>query len=158
MEERCNLFATNGIRDPSWAFARLIAPIHDFFAIVERARPEQIRETAQLKDQDELRFDRAIALAALENEDPKLAIVRDEELQVADQEGVLQVHVENTRVPGVYHLGVYVDGTYCPEHSLPRSGSGHEREHAGGAPTCGSECRLQSFTRLLSAATAVAES
>ena len=114
-----------------------------------------------LKDQDGIQFDSAMVLATLEKDNSKLADIRDEEVQVLDdQKGVLQVHVENTEVPGVYHLGVYVEGTYCPEHISPQGGHGHHHEHDHGinsadASICSPECCLESFSRLLSTTTAV---
>jgi hypothetical protein len=128
---------------------------------VARSKPKQLLQATKLKGQNKQRFDRAGVLAALEKQDPKLANVRDEEIQVADSpEGGLQMHIENTEVPGVYHLGVYVEGTYCPGHSFPQDGHSHDHGHNHGThstdtSTCDSDCSLQSFSRVLSVTTAV---
>ena len=143
------------------SFARLIGPIDDISSMVGNIKTTQIPKSAMLKDQDEIQFDSAMVLATLEKDNSKLADIRDEEVQVLDeQKGVLQVHVENTEVPGVYHLGVYVEGTYCPEHISPQGGHGHHHEHDHGINSadtsiCGPECCVESFSRLLSTTTAV---
>ena len=142
-------------------FARLIAPSEDIHALVANVKRKQVPKAAILKGQDGLRFDPARVLAALEKQNPKVANVRDEEVQVADHnEGFPHVHIENTDVPGVYHLSVYVEGTYCPEHSLPQGGHVHDQGHDHGTHSadgsiCGPECNPESFSRLLSAVTAV---
>ena len=95
--------------------------------------------------------------------------MRDEEVQVMDdREGVLEIHIENTQVPGTYHLGVYVEGTYCPEHNLSQGDHahdhGHERQdrhehgqdhhehgrHPADVSICGPDCCLEGFSRILS--------
>ena len=91
-------------------FARLIAPSTDTSALVARLKPNQIPKSALLKGSVALQFDPALVLASLEKDDPKPAIMRDEEVHVVDnREGILELHVENTQVPGTYHLGVYVE-------------------------------------------------
>jgi hypothetical protein len=143
-------------------FARLVAPIDDISSLVEDVNPKQIPKAAMLKHQDGIPFDSARVLAAREKDNLKLADIRDEELQVLDdKEDILQIHVENTEIPGVYHLGVYIEGSYCPEHT---SSSGHHHVHhkrhdhgghSGNGSICGPECCLEGFSRLLSATTAV---
>jgi len=140
------------------AFARLVAPAHDIAALVSHAKPADIPKGTLLKGSKALRFDPARVLALLEKKNPKLARVRDERVQVVSHhDGPLHVHVENTDIPGVHHLGIYVEGAYCPEHSPSRSDHNHHRsvKHADAASTCGPECGYQHFTRLFNVSVAV---
>lgn len=140
------------------AFARLVAPAHDIATLVSHAKRADIPKAALLKGSKALRFDPARVLALLEKKNPKLALVRDEQVQaVSHHDGPLHVHVENTDIPGVHHLGIYVEGAYCPEHSASRSD--HERhrsvKHADAASACGPECGYERFTRLFNVSLAV---
>ena len=142
-------------------FARLVAPTIDISDLVAHVKTKQIPKAALLKRVDGLRFDSARVLAALEKENPKLANMRDEEVDVVDHhDGVLHVHIENTDVSGIYHLGVSVEGTYCAEHNLPEGGHVHDHGddhgmHSIDVSTCGPDCNLEYFIRILSIASAV---
>jgi hypothetical protein len=84
--------------------------------------------------------------------------MRDEEVQVlSHNDHHLHVHVENTEVAGVHHLGVYVEGTYCAEHSILHGDNHdhHHEMHSADASACGPECHYEGFTRLLNIALAV---
>ncbi len=142
-------------------FARLIAPDHDISALVANAKPAEIPKEARMKGSKALQFDSAIVLAVLEKENRNLAHMRDEEVQVVKHEdNQPHIHVKNTEVPGVYHFGVYIEGTYCPEHSVSQGGHNHdhdEHSHHHGmnsaiASACGPQCRHEVFTRLLNIA------
>lgn len=111
-----------------------------------------------LKGSEALRFDPARLLAVLEKENPKLAHMRDDEVRVVSHhDGLLHVHVEKTHIPGVHHLGVYVEGAYCPEHSSSQSDhdNHHGAKHADDASACGPECGYERFTRLLNVSVAI---
>ena len=140
-------------------FARLISPAHDIATLVSRVKPADIPKAAVLKGSKALQFDPARVLAALEKKDPKLANVRDHEVQVVThQESELHVHVEKAEIPGVYHLGIYVEGTYCSEHSTPQSGHDHNHGEAKlSHDACGPDCRYENFSRILNVSVAVME-
>ena len=53
---------------------------------------------------------------------------------------------EKTDVPGVYHLGVYVDGTYYPAQDQ-RAPQGHD--HGGGAAMSPAAAGGERFIRIL---------
>lgn len=144
-------------------FARLVGPTNDFSSLVKHAKRKQIPKSSIMKTRDGLSFDPAKVLATLEKGNPNLANIRDEEVQVKDdQDGTLLIHVENTMIPGTYHLGVYIEGTYCPEHTHRNDDHHHSHNHThdhGSHPTenstSGPECCLEGFSRILSATTAV---
>ena len=137
------------------SFARLFAPLQDLSALIKRGDI-----TRDVRMTGESRYDAAKVLAKLERKDRKISQVRDEQLPVVQHgDGPLHLHIARTDVPGPYHVGLYVEGVYCPEHGSRQSdhrghaGAGHHG--AGMTPGCGPECRPQRFTRLLTASVAV---
>lgn len=144
------------------AFARLVAPSHDISALVARVKLKEVPKEALMRSSKALQFDPARVLAVLEKENRNIAGMRDEEVQVVEHDsGPLYLKVQNTEVPGVHHLGVYIEGTYCPEHSIPQSDHNHDHHHhemhsaSADASACGPECSYEGFARLLSVAVAV---
>lgn len=133
-------------------FARLVAPTRDLGSMVSKLKKANIPRSALLKS-SKLGFDAARVLATLEKKNPKLAKLRDEPAHVVSHHGgPLHIHVDKTETPGIYHLGVYVEGAYCPEHGGSHHGSGHDH-HAGdpakATAACGQACGYEHFSRLL---------
>src|SRR5690606_10391336 len=125
-------------------FARLLSPAKDVLPLVQR-------ELARLKElPTELREDKSadygLILARLEARDQSVAAVRDEEVNLVTHHGSpLHVHVDKTKVPGPYHLGIWIEGEYRP--GTPQSsGHGHAATSGGG----------ERFTRLLTLTTSIA--
>ena len=110
------------------AFARLVAPARDLAALLRSRRlPPQVLRGARLEGSDGLGFDAAKVLARLEARTPALAERRDEELRVvAHHGGPPHVHVEKTGIPGVYHVGLWIEGTYAPDAAAGAGHHGHE--------------------------------
>jgi hypothetical protein len=55
-------------------------------------------------------------------------------------------------------VGLYVEGTYCPEHGTASTGHNHDDQDAHPAQRediCGPDCALEHLTRLLTASAAV---
>jgi hypothetical protein len=145
------------------SFARLFAPTVDLAALVAKLRKKDIPREARI-EQSEAPYDVAKLLAYLEKRDRKLARVRDEQVKVVSHEGSpLHMHIEKTGVAGTYHVGMYVEGTYCPDHGPQGRDGGHDHgshgapAHAeGGMPSgCHPGCKPQPFTRILTASVAV---
>ena len=101
------------IRDAR-AFARLVAPARDLAALVQRSTAgHRVPRALKLDASDEPTFDAVRVLAKLETEDASLAVVRDEELEVVSHHGgAPHAHAKGTRIPGVYHAGLWIEGTY----------------------------------------------
>lgn len=132
------------------ALARLIAPGHDLAEAVNAIRKRDIPKEALLEGSKALAFDPARLLAALEKRDRKLRRVRDEELAVVvHHDGPQHVHIDKTEVPGVYHVGVAVDGGYRPDVEAAIT---HAHDHDAAAP---SDARSEPFQRVLSTAVAL---
>jgi Common central domain of tyrosinase len=148
------------------SLARMISPALDVrrpFAELA-AKPPRSAMVPGTKD----RIDVALALARLEQENPKVGAVRDVELSVVSHDsGALHAHAERTDVPGAYHVGLYISGAYCADHShaeAGQAGGAHDHDHeppaAGPAvgplpPGCDADCTLESFTRILNSSAAV---
>jgi Common central domain of tyrosinase len=142
--------ATQGSFTIERALARLIAPGHDLAEAVNAIRKRDIPKEALLEGSKALAFDPARLLAALEKRDRKLRRVRDEELAVVvHHDGPQHVHIDKTEVPGVYHVGVAVDGGYRPDVEAAIT---HAHDHDAAAP---SDARSEPFQRVLSTAVAL---
>jgi hypothetical protein len=140
------------------ALARLVTPNQDISTIVSRLKRNDIPKAAMLKGSKSLRFDPARVLAVLEKKNPKIVQMRDEQKQVISHgNGPLHIHLENTENPGVHHLGVYVEGAYCPEHSSLETNHNHSHVagHHNHVSVCGPHCCYERFTRLLNTSMAV---
>ena len=144
----------------SRAFARMISPVKDIAAFAPALNPNKIRPDDLNRDQETPKFDSAKALAEAERKDRKISGHIDQQMTVAVHDsGPLHVHIEKTPVAGPYHLSVYVEGNYCPDHDAAPGMGGHHHAatpHAhgngGGASSmseCGPDCVRESFTRLL---------
>ena len=140
----------------SRSFARLIAPARDLARLVAGFKDRPIPREARIKGA-ESSFDSAKLLAVLERRETDLLRPRDEELKVAVHHGgPMHVHIKNTEVSGTYHVGVYIDGYYCPDHD---QGAAHGHDHGSGgvhlprrshaAGPCGPECEPERFIRIL---------
>jgi hypothetical protein len=165
------------------SFGRLIGPSVDAADVVRRVKPKDIPRRATYRgpedERSHRRIDNAILLGILEQKRPKLADVIDEEVPVAQHgDGPAHFHVEERKAPGGYHLGVYLEGTYCPAHDAVVGEDNHDHDHAGGEPHDhaegdhddhghgdhhdhdhgdaghGDDCPLETFTRYLSASVA----
>jgi hypothetical protein len=128
---------TNALRGSaigSAGFSRLMAPLQDLRALVRKPDlPASILRKLRLPD-SKLGLDAALVLASLETRSAAVGKIRDEELKVViHHEGPLHVHVENTRVPGPYHVGVWLEGMYHPGVKPQEHGHLHGDDESSGA-------------------------
>ncbi|HEY6389921.1 MAG TPA: tyrosinase family protein [Bryobacteraceae bacterium] len=153
-------------------FARMVSPVSNLAALGPKLNPNKISADEIVAGALVPKFDPAKALAAYEKRDPKLTAQRDEVVNVAVHDnGPMHVHIEKAAVAGPYHLSVYIEGDYCPDHD---TASGHDHmDHAAmdspppaaappatpAAPTsvCGPQCMPERFTRLLTTMAAVSQ-
>jgi len=156
----------------SRAFARMISPANDIGAITRKLNPKKMDADGLNRDQRTPKFDAARVLARAERKDRKVVAHKDEQMPVAIHgEGPLHVHVENAKMAGPYHLSVYIEGEYCPEHGTAATAGGahdhghseapapkHGPDHGGADPAdqCGPDCSPEPFTRLLTTLVPVA--
>ena len=135
----------------SRSFARLAAPGADLAAAVAAVGPKEIPKEAALEGSKALKFEPAKVLAALEKRTRTVGRLRNEELQVEIHEGrLMPVPVVKTNFSGGYHVGLYVEGTYCPLHSHAAPAAHDHEAHAAPGEVCDQGCVLEPFTRLLS--------
>lgn len=128
-------------------FSRLVAPARDLVSLVRKSLANAPR-SARLNTSDEMKYDTARVLARLEADDPTIARTRDEELTIVTHHGgPPHVHVKSAGVPGAYHIGMLVEGTY-DAGAMPIQAHAHgESGHTSGAS--------ERFTRLLSVSVGV---
>jgi hypothetical protein len=140
-------------------FARLVSPVNDISALGPKLNPNKIPPDQFLPGALVPQFDAAKALAEFEKREPKSTAQHDQAMAPAAQDnGPALIYVEKTAVAGPYHLSVYVEGDYCPDHDSAGGGHDHQ-EHAATDPAgsvCGPECVPERFTRLLTTMAGVA--
>lgn len=108
--------------------ARMIAPTRPVAAALKRAAVARAEKAERMRDSDPV-FDAARVLGRAERGDPRLGTVSDEEVDVSIHGGPPHLHVEKVNVPGVYHFGVLIEGTYCPCCAeVVDSGHGHSSD------------------------------
>jgi hypothetical protein len=159
-----------GVVDTS-LFGRLVGPAIDVADTVrgidEKDIPRRATYRAPGDKRSRRRIDTAILLGLLDRERFELAEMIDEEVLVAEHDdGPPHFHVEERRAPGGWHLGVYLEGSYCPEHDSvvgqhdhDHTGADHDHDHGdpGGEAGHHDDCALETFTRFLSASIATVE-
>ena len=150
------------------SFARVVSPAVDVADLVGRIKTEAIPRRARRRPvgegKSDSRFDPGVLLGLLEREDPDVGAVIDEEILAERHEGgPVHFHVTERRAAGPFHLGVYVEGGYCPSHDEPAGGhehddgEEHEQQHEGADDGHSDSCPLETFTRILSASVATVE-
>jgi hypothetical protein len=141
------------------ALGRMVAPAHDISALASHVKQTDIPKDALMKGSKGLRFDPAKLLAVLEKRNSKVGHMRDEEVKIVNHDnGPLHIHVENTQVQGLHHLGVYLEGAYCPEHNSSQDNHDHHHgtKHSDeNLSACGPHCSYERFTRLLNTSVAI---
>lgn len=144
-------------------FTRLMAPTVDLAALIAELRDTDIPDDARLGG--EVKFDTAKVLAYLERRNRRIAQQSDRRLHVAQHgDGPMHLHIDQTDVAGGYHVGMYIEGLYCPDHGIASGhDDGHDHGHKHGAATtmegkpsgCHVGCRPQRFSRILTSSVAV---
>jgi Common central domain of tyrosinase len=136
---------------------RVISPQVDLHSLL----PEQ-----PLPRRGDPKNNTARLLAKLEAKEPGLFALKDEAAElVSHHGGAWHYHVKDTKIPGAYHFGVLIRGTYDPGATVDGGHDhGHEHDHDGAsahaehgshgnsneAAQCEDPSRLQYFERILS--------
>jgi hypothetical protein len=150
----------------SRALARTISPVQDVGALGRRLNPRRLRPDDLDRDKRTPKFDAAKVLALAERKSPKLFARKDRQAMVAaHHDGPLRVHLEKIPVAGAYHVSIYIEGDYCPEHDAAHGAGGHvhaamAHKHGGGpaSDACGPDCEREPFSRILTAQVLVSAS
>ena len=115
-------------------FARLVSPVNDISALGPKLNPNKIPPDQFLPGALIPQFDAARALAEFEKKEPRATVQHDQAMSaVAHENGPAHIHIEKTAVAGPYHLSVYLEGDYCPDHDSAGGGHDHQ-EHAATDP------------------------
>ena len=117
-------------------FARLISPAIDIHDIISKEEVAKLVKLAERSKKYNPRADVALALGRYEKKAKDLLFIKDAEVKVVQHDNSpVHIHHGDSSKPGVYHLGVAVDGIYYPDaeqkndHDQPhhhKSGGGHE--------------------------------
>jgi hypothetical protein len=147
-------------------FARMAAPAFDIAELLPRERVDEIIKKLESRKrqkegyQDKKRkpeWDIALILAHLEKEKGGLEFIKDVEIPVVSHEGgPLHMHIEDTSVPGTYHFGIFVEGTYAP--NAPAGNNGHGHGHGNMEATAMDNVELENFSRLVNISVGVVRS
>ena len=98
------------------ALARAVTPAFDLGALRATLNPRGISADALARGRQAPRFDSALALAAAERKQPRLAERHDRMLPVEVQkDGSLQVPLGRAELPGAHHVAVWIEGEYHPQ-------------------------------------------
>jgi hypothetical protein len=95
-------------------FARLISPAFDIFDLISKERVAEIIKIIDTQRHNP-KLDIALILANIEKEKKDLRFTNDAQVNVVSHEGgPFHIHVHDTKIPGVYHFGVIINGLYFP--------------------------------------------
>ncbi len=140
-------------------FARMVAPAFDIAELLPKDKVDEIIRKLEEEKREKgyprnkkpkADLDIALILAKIEKEKEGLEFIKDSEIQVVSHEGgPLHMHINDTQVPGTYHFGIYVEGSYAPNaSSTSGSNSGHEHGNMENTPPIADQ-ELENFSRLL---------
>jgi hypothetical protein len=121
------------------ALARLVGPAADVRRLVADAGTNVPSWTRVPHSRDKA-IDPALVLAWLEQKDSAVGAVVDIELEASVHgDGPMHFHGGKAAVPGGTHLGVFVEGTYCPDHNTTsHDHTNHDNgADVGALPTAG---------------------
>ncbi len=144
----------------SSGFARMVAPGFDINKLLPKEKVDEIiKKLEDPKRKEDKKgkkchpdLDISLILAHLEKEG--LEFIKDSEVKVVSHDdGPMHVHVQNTEIPGTYHFGIYVEGTYAANAV---GTNGHEHGNMGS--TTVEEAELETFSRLLNVSVGVVKS
>lgn len=161
-----NAHATFGSVQDLNGFARMVAPAFGIAELLPRDKVDEIirklEDTKRDKDgyKDKKRrpeLDIALILARLEKEKDGLQFIKDAEIPVVSHEGgPLHIHVQDTQVPGTYHFGIYVEGTYSPNAQSATNSHGHG--HGNIETPAMDHTDIENFSRLINISVGVVNS
>lgn len=132
------------------AHGRLFSPKVDIRRLLAEEFGARITRGASLRGSKGLKFDSSKILAKLEADDPERFRLDDRMLTFKlERNGAGEARVESPSIPGVYHVGVMIQGVYHPEHN----GTLVDHRHAHGMAV--HRFQPERFERVLSCAIAV---
>ncbi len=135
--------------------ARMVSPSFDIHDILPEDKVIDIIKQNESEDNYKRGTDIALLLARLEKE-KELAFVNDDEIAlVRHDHGPLHLHSDATKVPGTYHLGVYVEGAFAP-NTRPKN-EGHDMHGEGQHGEAQTDMEMETFSRILNISVAVTE-
>lgn len=134
-------------------FARVISPAFDIADIVPGEKALEWVKQLEASKRFSPKMDIALLLARFEREQKSIDFIKDSEAEiVVHGEGPLHAHIAETSIPGVYHLGIWIEGLYSPSAEQGSSTADH---HDVGAVLRDDTDDYEAFSRLLNISVAV---
>ena len=159
--------STAGSVQDMQGFARMVSPAFDIAELLPQDRVDEIikklEEEKRRKDYSKDKkhkpeLDIALILAKIEKEKEGLEFIKDSAVEVVSHHGgPLHMHIHDTQVPGTYHFGIYIEGTYSPNASNT-PGNNNEHEHGNHESVSMPDQELENFSRLLNVSVGVLNS
>jgi hypothetical protein len=132
-------------------FARMIAPAFDIAEILPREKAVEMIQVLEESKRYSAKMDTALVLAHFERAKKRIEFIKDSEAEIlVHGDDPLHSHIKETRVPGIYHLGIFAEGLYLP--NIPSTAlSGHNHD----VKLPGDDEEYEVFSRLLNISVAV---
>lgn len=135
-------------------FARLISPAFDIAEVLSKNKALEMIKQAESSNRFSRKMDVSLALAHVEKRKKDIQFIKDTEVKVVSHDGgAFHSHHTDTKVPGLYHFGVFVEGVYFPNKNSSTAGHGHGT-HTDAAPNDKAEDG-EAFLRLMNITAAV---
>lgn len=138
-----NTETLRGTSHPLKALSRLVAPQNDLMSILDTEKIDRSLYEKTKREDDGITIDAVNALVHLEEKNPALAEIHDEEIKVvSDHDSKQHLHIKETSIPGIYRVSTWIQGTYDPGTSADTKD--HHDDH---------KCRnskVETYSRLIS--------
>ncbi len=135
-------------------YARIISPAFDIADILPAERISEMVKLAESNRKYSGKWDPALTLAGFEKQKKGVEFVKDDVGKIVSHDGgPFHMHHHDTAVPGLYHIGVYVEGLYFPD--IDTKPGGHE--HGADTETPAVSENGEEFVRLLNITVAVSK-
>ncbi|GAA4454164.1 hypothetical protein GCM10023189_20290 [Nibrella saemangeumensis] len=136
------------------SFARLISPAFDLNEVLPEEQVMELVKANEKSNRFSAKFDIPLLLARYEKEKKGIDFIQDEEVKVVTHnQSPLHIHHAGTRVKGIYHVGIVVDGLYFPEKQEEKT---HDDHHAPADTPADEAGNFEAFSRLLTISFSVA--
>lgn len=156
-EIKVNLEATANVGSIkiNTGLARLIVPAFDIEEVLPKEKANEMISRAETGRKYSPKFDVALALGKFERRKKDVRFVKDLAVDIVSHEnGLLHAHHRDTKVPGLHHFGVYVEGVYFPNVDST-SLDGHDHHIHPGSDSKNRAGDGEAFVRLLNINAAV---
>lgn len=133
-------------------FARVISPAFDVADILPKDKVMDMVKQLETSKRFSAKMDTALLLARFERDKKFVDFIKDSEAEIVIHgDSPMHSHIADTKIPGMYHLGICIEGLYLP-------GGGNAiatDDHHHSAALQGDDDDYEAFSRLLNISVAV---